>query len=262
MLKVDYHTHSTFSDGQPTYKEIIDRAKEIEMDYIAITDHFDTYDPNTRVSSIKKEELLIHFQNIREYAEKKEQNVLCGIETCTDFKGNLRIDDSVIYNCDIIIVSPHYIEYNNDIVPGNIFDEFYWNAFKEKVLNMSLSCADILGHPEGYLPYGKLLIPNTTTYEERIALARKIAERFFDEVYIDELIRNLKKSGMAYEIHCATNTPRERVINKLISAKVPMSFGSDAHILEKVGQVNWGEEMLKKYNGEKLQFVKRLHHEI
>jgi HisJ family histidinol phosphate phosphatase len=257
MFKVDYHTHSTFSDGRGDYKEIIDRAKEMNLNCVAITDHFDPYDPEERVNSIIESDLFIHFEKIKAYAEKKDQRVLCGIETCTDFKGNLRLSDKVLHSCDIIIASPHYIEYEKSLVSGNYFDEFYWNCYKEKVLNMTaMSNAHILGHPEGYLPINTLLIPNTTTYEERKDICRRIAEKFFNDEYIEEMIMNLKKSGMAFELHCATNTPREMVIKRLVENEVPISFGSDAHILEKVGQVKWAEEMLIKYKGENLQFIR------
>jgi len=37
--KVDFHIHTSFSDGQATPVEIIKRAKELEYDMIAITDH-------------------------------------------------------------------------------------------------------------------------------------------------------------------------------------------------------------------------------
>lgn len=40
--KVDFHIHTTASDGQATPTEIVKRAKELEYDIIAITDHDNT----------------------------------------------------------------------------------------------------------------------------------------------------------------------------------------------------------------------------
>lgn len=37
--KVDFHIHTSYSDGQATPVEIVKRAKELEYDMIAITDH-------------------------------------------------------------------------------------------------------------------------------------------------------------------------------------------------------------------------------
>lgn len=258
MFRTDYHIHSRFSDGQPDYKEIIDKAKRMELDCIAITDHFDRYDENKRISSITDNELLDHFERIRGYACKTGQKVLCGIETCTDFYGKLRLSDKVYYACEIIITSPHYVEYSGELTPGNYYDEKYWDKYKEKVINIAGGEGDILGHCEGYLPYGRLLVPGTTTYHERQAIARGIAERFFDAEYVRRLINALASSGKAAELHCATNTPRESVIGELAENGIHMSLGSDAHVLTAAGDTQWGMEMLKKYNAEHLQFIKKL----
>jgi len=253
---VDYHIHSSFSDGEPDYRQILVRAKELKLCEIAITDHFDRYDVNERTSSITDDELLHHFDLIRAYGEKINQVVLCGIETCTDFMGNLRLSDRVYRSCDMIITSPHYVEYNGELVPGNYFDIKYWERYKEKVLNMAMGPGDILGHCEAYLPYGRLLVPDTTTYEERKVLAGHIAEKFFDDAYIKELVKAVKKSGKAIELHCVTSTPRESVIKRLVSGGAYLSLGSDSHVLSGVGNISWGINMLEKFRGEDLLFIK------
>jgi putative hydrolase len=256
LKRVDYHLHSTFSDGEGSYKQIIDRAKKLGLYGIAITDHFDAYDENKRTSSITEEELFNHFDNIRYYGQKIGQRVLCGIETCTDFDGNLRLSEEVIKNADIIITSPHYVEYDGKLIQGKFYDKDYWERYKEKVINMARGKGDILGHCEGYLPHEKLLIPNTTTFEQRQQLSMKIADRFFDNQYIERFIGALKESGKAVELHCITHTPREWVIEKLFEAKIPVSIGSDSHTLSQVGDIDWAINILNKYNAGYLQFIK------
>lgn len=255
MKKVDYHIHTSFSDGKPCYREVIDKAKKAGMYCIAITDHFDRYDHKEKISSITEESMIEFLREVKAYAEEAGQYVLCGIETCTGFDGRLRIGDRLYNACDIIITSPHYLEYEGELVPGNYFDEKYWNAYMEKLINIASGEGHILGHPEAYLPYGGLLVPNTTTFESRKKLALDISNRFFDESFIDRLAKALKKSGKAYELHCITQTPRESVIEKLAEHGVRMSLGSDAHELLPACDTGWGQEMLLKHKCGHLQFI-------
>ncbi|WP_040213390.1 PHP domain-containing protein [Clostridium polynesiense] len=247
-MKIDLHVHTNFSDGQPTYMEVIDKAKELGMDCIAITDHFDNYDTSPNIRRISDGELLEFFKKIKSYAEFKEQKVLCGIETCTDFNGNLRISDEVYNASEILITSVHYVEYSGELVKGEYFNDGYWEAFKEKIINMASGKGDVQGHPEGYLPINPLIKPGTTTYEERKAISSKIASRYFQDDFLKELADSLIKSGKAYELHGATSTPRESIIKFMASKNVTFSIGSDAHILDWIGKNQRAEEMCNKYN--------------
>lgn len=66
--KVDFHIHTSYSDGQATPVEIVKQAKELEYDMIAITDH-------DGVDGIK--EALIA-------GETAELKVIPGIELATE----------------------------------------------------------------------------------------------------------------------------------------------------------------------------------
>ena len=38
-MKLDLHTHTSYSDGELTVKESVEKAKKLGLDGIAITDH-------------------------------------------------------------------------------------------------------------------------------------------------------------------------------------------------------------------------------
>ncbi len=39
MIKIDFHTHSTSSDGLMSPKEVVERAYQNGVKYLALTDH-------------------------------------------------------------------------------------------------------------------------------------------------------------------------------------------------------------------------------
>ncbi len=245
---VDYHIHTTFSDGELDYRAVIDLAGIKGLKAIAITDHYDKMDNQIKNQAVSDQMLEMQFNKIRDYAENKSLKVFCGVETGADFEGQSNLSKDAQNMCDIIITSPHYVEYDGQITEEDYFDPCYWNKYKEKLLNMAASGkGDVLGHPEGYLPIG-IFGTGKTTYESRKRLCREISKRFFDSDFIDELGNQLLKSEMAYELHCATNTPRETVIKQLADKGVTFSVGSDAHAGNRLGKTEWGYKMIRKYS--------------
>ncbi|PJJ27292.1 PHP domain-containing protein [Lacrimispora celerecrescens] len=244
---VDYHVHTTFSDGERTPKEVIDLAVALGIEKLAITDHFDVYDPGLSGHQKTTGELLRHFDRIRNLAGGKPITVYCGIETCTDEYGHLRIDRECLSACDLIITSPHYIEGDYPFRQGVYFCDAYWLAYKKKLLMMAAGEGHVLGHPEGYLPIGPMLVEGTT-YEGRQEICRSISVEYFDPAFIQELGEQLKKSGKAYELHGATKTPREWVVEALAKQDILFSPGSDAHAVNILGKNERAMELVKKYN--------------
>ena len=234
MSMIDYHVHTTFSDGANTPQQMIDEAVRLGITELAITDHYDPFDPTLARFGHTPEELARHFEVIRACAQGKPLRVFCGIETSTGPDGRLRVPPRVLNMCQTVITSVHYLEGDILVHRGEYENDAYWHAYKRKLLEQAAGPGDVLGHPEAYLPIGPML-EEGTTFEDRQVICARISEKYFDAPFIDALGDALTSSGKAYELHGATNTPRERVVRRLHARGVHFSIGSDAHGLDRLG---------------------------
>ncbi|MEG1206618.1 MAG: PHP domain-containing protein [Angelakisella sp.] len=243
---IDYHIHTTFSDGERSAREIIDLAREQGLQRIAITDHFDPSDLHQSNAGVTVDQLAEHFADIRSYSSGQDIIVYCGIETCMSDDGLLTLPEGCRELCDIIITSPHFLDRALPCVKGEYMNDAYWQAYKVKLLHMAAGEGDVLGHPEGYLPL-KPMLDDGTTYLSRQQICRDISERYFDELFVDRLGDALVRSGKAYELHGATSTPREWVVEALHRKGVTFSVGSDAHAVNILGGNSRAMQLVKKY---------------
>ena len=233
-MMIDYHVHTTFSDGANTAEQMIDAAVRMGISELAITDHFDPFDPSWSDKEYALDMLSRHFFTIRSHASGKSIKVFCGIETSTDMDGNLRLPEEVVSLCDIVITSVHYLEGIRPVQKGNFDDDDYWAAYKRKLLAQAAGEGNVLGHPEAYLPIHDML-SGQTSFKERLEICSSISEKYFDEDFIELLGSALVSSGKAYELHGMSGSPREWVVRNLQKKGVRFSIGSDAHTINCLG---------------------------
>lgn len=231
---MDYHTHTDFSDGVPSPQELIDAAVELGIAQLAVTDHFDPYDPACPAERQTVGSLKQHVSAVRACARGKPIQVFCGIETSTGPDGRLRLPAGALELCDLVITSVHYLDYDGPIKRGEYFNDGYWAAYRQKLLAQAAGDGHVLGHPEGYLPLGPML-EDGSSFEDRLAICAAVSRRYFDRAFIDAIGDALLQSGKAYELHGASGTPREWVVRRLHQKGVQFSIGSDAHGLDRLG---------------------------
>lgn len=107
-LTKDYHVHSVFSKnnhGKSTIREIVERAVELKLEEIAITDHgpkhllYGISENNIKLAKEEVIKLRAEFPNIK---------ILLGVEAnILDYSGTTDINDTVLKNCDIILCGFH-----------------------------------------------------------------------------------------------------------------------------------------------------------
>lgn len=104
-IRGDFHMHTTWSDGRNSVREMIEAAREVGYDYIAITDH-------TKSSSIANgntpEQLLKEIEEIESVAQEfKDIRVFAGAEVDILTDGSLDMPAEVMDRLDWIVCSIH-----------------------------------------------------------------------------------------------------------------------------------------------------------
>jgi len=223
--KINLHIHSNYSDGKQTINQIIDKAVKLDLDYIAITDHF-TNSWKAWVSTLKNSDTISTYleeiSNYQDYLSKfnKKLTVLKGIEvdlasTEQFIKKNIQADkfDLILFE---YLQSPESIAFIENLI-------YFW-----KLTN--LDKAPILG------------------------LAH------FDPSYfimgnLDILMLFLKKYNIYFEFNSSYPSfysPRyKRFFEKLKEYEIPVAIGCDSHNLRTLDDIDEPLEMIIYYNLER-----------
>src|SRR5690606_20111464 len=119
--------------------------------------------------------------------------VLLGVETGIEGAVPPLLEKDV----DLIIRSVHYLR--KPVKAVSPYDPSYWEAYKNEVLDLLQKPGDVAGHIEGYLPLP--LGDMKTTFDERRAMEREIAEKYFDREWQEAVAKTAAQNRIAIEIH-------------------------------------------------------------
>lgn len=130
-IKGDLHTHTTYSDGKNSIEEMVKKAKDLNYEYIALTDHSQSL---KIANGLEPERLLIKNTEINDIQKKYPQiKILKGTETDILKDGSLDYDNKILEQLDIVVASIHYGFKTN-------YEEKILKAIENKYTN-------IIGHP-------------------------------------------------------------------------------------------------------------------
>lgn len=225
-LTADYHVHSTYSrhnHGKSTIEEIVQKAVDIGLEKIAITDH----GPKHGMYGIRDNKIKEAKGKVIEMREKYPQiKILMGVEAnILDYYGQTDITDEVLEHCDIVLCGYHMgalFSTPSDawkfLVKNKVgkTSEKVFNEMRERNTNaiieaMKKNKIDILTHPGDKIP-----------------------------VYIDNIARTAEKTGTILEIndsHSHLNTEEIKIASKY---DVKFAINSDAHIKDNIGSYKNG----------------------
>lgn len=210
-IRVDFHLHSTWTDGKNSVQEIIDHAKLNGLHSIAITDHI--REGSTYFDDYQKEINILN--------NNQEINIYTGFEAkVSDFSGNIDVKKEVAEAADIAIVSVHRYPLGSRLYNASDFKQ---NVAHEIELELSLSALkqggfNVLGHPGGM---------SLTYFKE------------FPADFYEEIIIECVKSEIAFDLNGRYHKNIFNVLHPLLNKYNPyVSIGTDSHSIDKMGTWN------------------------
>ncbi len=227
-MRLDYHMHSTYSDGRRSLGEYVAEAEKKKIDEIGFSDHIYL---EKRQWSMDHANLPKYVSDIETLKNNSNISIKTGLEV--DFVPD-RMDSLMRlieqWNPDYLIGSVHHVGYwlldserEIDEWKKREVDQVYTQYFDLVQVMAKTQLFDIVGH---------------------LDLVKKFGHRPKDDL-TDLMLRTVEtigKSGMCVEINtsglrkpCHEIYPSEKLLRMCFNNGVPISFGSDAHAPEDVG---------------------------
>lgn len=104
-IRGDLHLHTKASDGTATIEELVKKARELNYEYIAITEHSRSA---AYAGGLSSHELLAQIKQIKKLNEKlKNFSVLAGSEVDIKSDGSLDYPDEILKELDVVVASVH-----------------------------------------------------------------------------------------------------------------------------------------------------------
>jgi DNA polymerase (family X) len=206
-LRGDLHMHTTTSDGKQTAEEMALAARDLGLEYIAITDHSASHGFGDHVTP---EALRARIDEIRALNERLEGiEVLIGTEANILPDGSLDYDDELLARLDWVIASVHT---SFQMGPEKMTDRV--------VAAIEHPHVDAIGHPTG----------------------RKLELREGYELDMERVIEAAGRTGTMIEIN---SSPQRRDLNEnharaARDAGVRIVVNSDAHSVANLRLLRYG----------------------
>ncbi len=212
-IKGDLHTHSTWSDGGNSIKEMAEAARGLGYSYIAITDHSQSLKVagGLTPTDLKKKKQEIDKIN----KTLKGFRVLYGTEVDIDSDGKIDYPDDILKEFEITVAAIH-------------------SGFKQSKAQLTRrilrACANkyvhIIAHPTG----------------------RLWGTRESYEIDMDEVLRVARETNTSLEINAF---PQRLDLNDLYTRRakemaVKLAIGTDAHAIEQLKMMKLGMAVARR----------------
>ncbi len=206
-IRGDLHIHTNWSDGTSDIREVVNYARLLGLEYIAITDHSKSL---TIAKGLDETRLLEQIKQVKEInASFTDIEVLCGIEVDILEDGSLDISDEVLKQLDIVVASIH-TRFN---MKKQEMTKRIVNALKNPYVN-------VLGHPTG----------------------RMLGERDPYEFDLEEVIDVAIKNKVAFEVNAYPQRLdlSDVYIKRVIEAGCKIAINTDSHVPTQMSNIKYG----------------------
>ena len=221
---LDCHAHTTFSDGELTIEQLIERARERGV-RPSVSDHISSY-MDSAIRTV--DEVRVYLGALEEF------DTMRAGEFCWHDSLWRDVPDDLVRRFTHRLGSLHAIWLPNgtlvyafsrrfpDVTPDEYMEAHVANL-ERFAREMPV---DILSHPT--------LLP--------LSLRRHPLEELWTEPREERAVTALARAGIAFEISNRYR-PHERFVRRAVDAGVRISLGSDGHTAEQVGRITWPHEM-------------------
>ncbi len=234
MMKANYHTHTTYSDGKNTMEEMIASAIDKGFTHLGFSDHgYTWFDKSYCVS---REGELAYRKELEECKKKYEGQIrlFSGIELDCD-------GDSPDYDYDYVLGSVHYIKAKGEYHPvdmsaasqkkiaddcfGGSFTDMAKAYFEHSAEVIISKKPDIVGHFDLITKYSFCDSEDPVYRDAALEAIREImkyCKRF--EVNTGAIARGLRQ----------TPYPDDFILREILRLGGSVNIGSDCHYAEKL----------------------------
>jgi len=223
--KINLHTHSVFSDGKNSIKQLVTISLKLKLNYLAITDHFsDSWKSNiipTLNTAEKIEDYLTKIENCQIFLKTNNKNLRLykGIEI--DIGSSEKVIKKLIRPEDFDIILFEYLE-----------------------------TPEGMAYIRNIIEYWKKLTPTNNKFP-LLGLAHFDPSNFIHQG-LDSLIFFLKEFKIYYEFNSSYyeyfSKKNELFFKKLKEHNIYIAIGSDAHNLNGLDFIEEPLKMIEIYN--------------
>ena len=231
ILTGDYHTHTPYSHGKNTVDENVQRAKEIGLKQIGITDH-----GYTHISfGLRRHEIEDYKAECRAAAKKHGIDVLVGLEAnICGVSGKSDLTEKDFEDFDLYLCGKHAFIWFDRLV----YDTMLFGAknYVFERLNMK--------------PSKGMLARNTRAYNNAIMknpLDAITHINFYCPANAVEVAKCAADYGTYIELNSKkTHLTDEEIMDIIAKTSARFIINSDAHKAERVGDISLVEEQLAR----------------